>query len=172
MRIVINIVAFYAGWFGAALLAARGYGAIAALPCLAVAALHLATTTDRRAAAQLMAIAAVMGAIAETALLASGATRFGVGAAAASLPPLWLIALWVAFATTLNVSLAWLQSRAAIAAILGFLGGPAAYYAGAELGAMQLGQPLWASLGAIGLVWAIAMPLLLSLAKDPGRSGE
>ncbi len=164
MSIVINIVAFYAGWFGAAMLAARGLGAWAALPCLAVVVLHLALSRGSRAEVALLVAAGAMGLVAEAALLAGGVTRFPGGAVYGVLPPLWLVTLWMAFSTTLNSSLAWLKTRLALAAVLGLAGGPAAYYGGAQLGAMQLGEPLAASLLAIGVVWAVACPLLAGLA--------
>jgi hypothetical protein len=64
------------------------------------------------------------------------------------------------FATTLNVSLRWLRSRPLLAAGLGAIGGPLAYAGGAGLGALNLEtSPL--SIGALGIGWALAMPLLL-----------
>ena len=59
---------------------------------------------------------------------------------------------------------------AAMAAIsFSFVGGPASYYAGEKLGGMMLAEPLWISLGAIGVLWAIAFPALLVIARitDP-----
>ena len=76
----------------------------------------------------------------------------------------WLVILWALFATTLNSSLRVLQSRPWIAAALGAAGGPLAYYAGASLGALQFLEPA-AMLAALALGWALATPLLLSLAR-------
>jgi hypothetical protein len=76
----------------------------------------------------------------------------------------WLVILWALFATTLNSSLRALQSRPWIAAALGAAGGPLAYYAGARLGALQFLEPA-AMLAALALGWALATPLLLSLAR-------
>jgi hypothetical protein len=68
------------------------------------------------------------------------------------------------FATTLNVSLRWMKKRWTLAAGLGAVGGPLAYLAGAQLGAVTLTETSTA-LAAIGTVWALAMPVLL-LAAD------
>jgi len=56
----------------------------------------------------------------------------------------------VNLATTLNVSMAWLRGRYALAAIFGAFGGPLAYYSGAKLGAMTR---LPDSTGLIVLAW-------------------
>jgi hypothetical protein len=77
----------------------------------------------------------------------------------------WLVALWVNFALVLNVALSWLQGRWLLAAVLGFLGGPAAYYSGQRLGAVGLAPPLWRSLLTLGGGWAVAIPVLLWVAR-------
>lgn len=76
-----------------------------------------------------------------------------------------MVALWVNFATTLHTSLRWLLGRHALAALLGALGGPASYYAGARLGALTFPADPTVSLIVLALVWSVAMLLLLKLAK-------
>jgi hypothetical protein len=88
--------------------------------------------------------------------------------AGAALPPPWMIALWANFATTLNLSLAGLQTRPWLAALLGLVGGPLAYWGGAGLGAMTFVAPLPALI-ALGLGWALLTPLLLALAATLTR---
>ena len=93
----------------------------------------------------------------------------GTGAAlAAALPPPWMVALWANFATTLNLSLAGLQSRPWLTALLGLVGGPLAYWGGAKLGAMTFVAPLPALI-ALALGWAVLTPLLLALAATLAR---
>jgi hypothetical protein len=73
-----------------------------------------------------------------------------------------MVMLWVNLGTTLNVSMAWLRGRYALGAVFGAIGGPLAYYSGATLGAMtRLPDPT--GLISIGVTWAIAFPLLLSV---------
>lgn len=79
--------------------------------------------------------------------------------------PLWILAIWVAFALTLARSMRWLTTRLHWAALLGGVGGPLAYVAasnGWQAVAMP-GDPLHALL-ALGVAWAVAMPLLCTLA--------
>jgi len=73
------------------------------------------------------------------------------------------VALWMLFATTLNVSLAWLKRSALLAALFGAIGGPLAYYGGAKLGALSFLAPTPA-LVALALGWGLLTPLLIKLA--------
>jgi len=68
------------------------------------------------------------------------------------------------FATTLNLSLAWLKRRVVLAAVLGAIGGPLAYAGGAELGALAFVHETTGLL-AIGAGWALLTPLLVLLAR-------
>jgi hypothetical protein len=74
-----------------------------------------------------------------------------------------MVALWANFAATLNVSLGALRARPWLAALLGGLGGPLAYWGGAGLGAMRLVEPLPALL-VLAAGWAALTPLLFRLA--------
>ncbi len=72
-----------------------------------------------------------------------------------------MLSLWAAFATTLNHSLRWVMHRPLVATLLGAIGGPLAYLAGAKLGALHL-PSLQTALPLIGVAWGIAT-LALSL---------
>ncbi len=79
--------------------------------------------------------------------------------------PAWLIALWVLFASALESCLRWLVEWPRLAATLGALFGPASYYAGQRLGALQFSPPLLDSLLVLAVVWSILLPGLLWLSK-------
>jgi hypothetical protein len=97
-------------------------------------------------------------------LVQAGWVRFEAGVVLEGAAPYWMVALWALFATTLNESMRMLQTRPWIAAAFGAVGGPLAYYAGARMGALDLVQPA-AMLAALAVGWALATPLLLSLAR-------
>jgi hypothetical protein len=118
---------------------------------------HVAEAPRPAREAAIAAIAALTGAVFENVLLALGWMQVQDGV-------YWLVALWALFATTLNGSLRMLQGRPWLAAGLGAVGGPLAYYAGARLGALELVQPA-AMMAALALAWALATPLLLLLAR-------
>jgi hypothetical protein len=78
--------------------------------------------------------------------------------------PLWMVALWAAFATTFNISLRSLRDRPGIVALLSLAGAPLAYAAGARLGAFAW-QDATAALAVIALGWALLLPALLAVAR-------
>lgn len=65
--------------------------------------------------------------------------------------PFWLMALWLAFATTLRHSLAGLLKHYWSAALLGAIGAPWSYFLGSKTGAVEATP---AAFIAIGLFWA------------------
>ena len=169
MRIAINVAAFYAAWFGAVLAAAKGWPVAAVGASIAVVVLHLVITPRRGVEFGLIVASAIAGCIVETVLVQAGLASYASAGPVEGFAPAWLVALWMAFATLFNVSLGWLKSRLWLAISFSFVGGPASYYAGEKLGGMMLAEPLWISLGAIGVLWAIAFPALLVIARitDP-----
>ncbi|MFM9967731.1 MAG: DUF2878 domain-containing protein, partial [Burkholderiales bacterium] len=163
MSNAINIVAFQAGWFACILSAANGMPWLAAGVSLAVVLLHLARAHDVRAELKLALAAGIAGAMFENALALAGWTGFEGGVLIAGSAPLWMVAQWMMFATTLNLSLAWMKSRLLLAALFGAIGAPLSYLGGERLGALQI-LDRDAALWALGLGWALLAPLLLILA--------
>jgi drug/metabolite transporter (DMT)-like permease len=78
---------------------------------------------------------------------------------------LWILLLWAGLALTLNHSLAWLQSRLMLAAVLGGVSSPLSYLAAERLGAVDIVTESGVWFIGLGLSWAVALPLLLWLAS-------
>jgi hypothetical protein len=163
MAFVLNIALFQLGWFACVLGAAHGFVWQGALVALAIVAWHIARAGEPRRELALVACAAALGVAFESLLVQSGWIRFGGGTLVEGAATYWMVALWALFATTLNVSLRGLRHRGWLAALLGAIGGPLAYYAGARLGALEF-VALGAGLAAIGAGWAVLTPLLLRAA--------
>jgi hypothetical protein len=156
----INVALFQAGWFGIVLSAAAGAHWIAPLATGAIVLWHLYHARQPRRELALVGIAVALGLVLESIMAGLQIVAQASGSLVSGAPAAWLLCLWAVFATTLNVSLRWLRSRPLLAAGLGAIGGPIAYAGGAGLGALNLEtSPL--SIGALGIGWALAMPLLL-----------
>ncbi|MDH4232181.1 MAG: DUF2878 domain-containing protein [Nitrospirota bacterium] len=161
---VINVIAFQISWFAAVLGAAHGKPFLCVVVILFVLGLHLFFSHDWRPELFLALCAAVTGFVFDSVLIAAGVFSPVPYLFPAPLSSLWMVLLWVNLAMTLNVSMAWLHGRYALAAIFGAVGGPMAYYSGAKLGAMiRLPDP--GGLLGIGIAWAFALPLLYSMAN-------
>ena len=91
------------------------------------------------------------------------AQRYGCRVTTTTISRDWMAALWMAFATTFNISLHWLKPCLGLAALLGMIAEPLVYYGGVKLGGVTFSEPLAGLIGAAG-VWTLAMPLLLMLA--------
>jgi hypothetical protein len=169
LTLALNVALFQAGWLACVLGAAHGmpWGGIAV--AAAVVAWHAARARRPAQELKLVALAVLAGALCDSALAASGWIAFAPEAPAAGLAPWWILAMWALFATTLNVSLAWLRTRLPLAGLLGAVCGPLAYWAGARLGALELRQPA-AALGALALAWAAILPGLLAAARRGDRA--
>ena len=104
-----------------------------------------------------------MGFAWESALVLGGLLEYSSGNWVSGLAPYWIVAMWVLFATTLNVGMRWLRRSTAVAAIAGAIGGPLAFFAGSSIGAVELVSPTIALI-AIGIGWAVMLPLLVKFA--------
>jgi hypothetical protein len=163
MTLVVNVVLFQVGWFACVLGAAQGLPLIGALAAAVIIAWHLVRAVDPKKEMVLIAAAIIVGALFETLLVQAGWVRFATGVLVEGTTPYWMVALWAIFATTLNVSLRSLRPHLGFAALLGAIGGPAAYYAGTRLGALEFTAAGTAI--AIGIGWAILTPALLGAAR-------
>lgn len=160
--ILANVLLFQAAWFSGVLGAAHGRPWLGPAAALAVVAWHLARARRALPEALLLAAALALGAAFENFLVRGGWLRFETSEIAA-LAPAWIIALWAAFATTLNVSLRALHRRPAVAAALGAIAAPLAYYAGSRLGAVEFVN-FGTALVVIAAGWVVLTPVLVSLA--------
>lgn len=161
---LLNIIAFQIGWFACVLGGAHGWPWLGVVVTAVVIALHLYRAPRPRMEAMLIGVSGLLGLIADSLLTGIGLLRFPSGQLHAQLAPYWMVAMWMLFATTLNVSLGWLKPRLGLAALLGMIAGPLAYYGGAKLGGVSFANPL-ASLLAVAGVWTLAMPLVLIIAN-------
>jgi hypothetical protein len=92
-----------------------------------------------------------------------GVFRFPSGVVVPWLAPPWEVVLWMQFATILPFCLRWLSGRYILGSVLGFIGGPLAFYAGERLGAVSFLSPQLPHYVVLGIVWALAFPSLIWL---------
>jgi hypothetical protein len=164
LAMALNVLLFQFGWFASVLGAANGLPWVGLASASVIAGWHIRCATHPSRELALLAVAAVVGTLFETLLTQTGWVRFPSGVLVNGAAPYWMVALWILFGTTLNVSLRWLRPRAALAALIGAVGAPAAYYAGARLGGLELVADVPA-LAAIAIGWAILTPALLAAAR-------
>ena len=164
MRLLGNFLLFQFAWFASVLGAANDLPLAGPCAVAVVVAIHLRLA--ERPAAELLLVAAcgTFGAVFDSLLVTSGWVAYASGTFAPGIAPYWIIAMWMSFATTLNVSLGWMHGRPVLAALSGLVAGPLTYLAGARLGGIELVDERMA-IAALGLGWAIVLPLLFRLSR-------
>ncbi len=159
MRKLINFVLFQLGWFACILGAAHGHVTAAVLFCAAIAAFHVWQSHERIQESTLLLKIGLLVIVADTMLVQTGSLVFESKGLLPGLSPIWMWSLWIILGCTLNESMSWLKGRYVLASVLGAITGPLSYLAGVKLGAAQWGDETQA-LVLLGIIWAIAMPLL------------
>jgi len=162
MNMLLNFAAFQLGWFACVLGGANQLPWLGTLVAILIVAWHLSQAHQPGREFTLLAAVGALGATWDSLLVAAGWLSYPSGTLLADTAPHWIVAMWVLFASTLNVSLRWLRGRWIMATLLGAAGGPLAYYAGAQLGGVDIVEPLLA-FSALALGWATFVPLLIKL---------
>lgn len=164
MRTLAEMIGFQVVWLASALGAAAG----AALPGITAAAaflaLQIATARPVRPMLAVVGAAAALGLAVESLLAAAGLVSYAAPWPLQGVAPAWIVGLWAAFGSTtpamarLFGNVGW-PALAAVGAALA----PLSYLAGAGLGALSLPRGAAAAAIAVGVAWAIALPLLVRL---------
>src|SRR5689334_22850569 len=106
---LINIVIFYGAWFACILGAAHQYWMLGPLVVLAALAVHFYFLSgySHFQELRLLACAGALGFVLDSFQAFIGTFSFMQIGPGAWISPFWMVALWVAFATTLHTSLRW-----------------------------------------------------------------
>jgi hypothetical protein len=165
MNVIINAVAFKLAWLSTIFGSANEMPIVGPLVVLVAVMIHLRLATEPRRELTLLLVTGFIGLTWDSVMVAAGWLTYPTGTIVAGVAPYWILAMWILFATTLNVSFRFLHARLSFAAALGAICGPLSYFAGASAGAVVLNEPMTA-LTALGVAWAILFPSLLMLARQ------
>jgi hypothetical protein len=175
MMFWINLVGYQLVWFISVYGAGHGNAWLGVAAAVMFVVSQVLVSNQPMVELRLLAVAVCLGMVVDGALAASGGARYA--ASAPALPsggaPVWILGLWAAFALTLNQTLTVLGPRPWLALAMGAIGAPLAYM-GAARGwqALVFEAPAWRGLLWLALSWAIAMPLLATLAHDWTRTAQ
>jgi len=162
--LLLNFALFQVSWFACVMGAANSQPWLGVIVTIMVLAWHLYQTNQAHRELKVLVSTMMIGALLDQSLLSLDLIDYQNHGWSISIVPGWILALWLAFATTLNMSMAWMHKRYWISFIFGMIGGPLAYLAAEKLGAVIVaGQLAYVAL-AVG--WAIITPLLLLIARN------
>jgi hypothetical protein len=162
-KTIINIALYQSAWFASVLGAAYHQPWLGLEIAGIVLAWHFIQVEHPSEEAKLILVTLLIGLVFDQALVSTQLIHYQAHGWSEAIVPAWILALWLTFATLLNVSLRWMRSQLTIAALFGFVGGPLAYYAAQALGAISITNNTAYWVLAIG--WAIVTPILMLAAK-------
>lgn len=161
-----NALCFQVVWIAAVGGAARGWWWAGPLALAVFAAWQLSSSAWPRSDAMLMLGSATLGFAIDSAWVWLDLMHFTTALPWSGFAPVWIVAMWMGFALTLNHSLAALKRRLWLAAALGVAGGPLAYAIAQQAWrAVEFAQPAWLVLSALAVAWGLVTPLLLAAAR-------
>ncbi|MGV8944434.1 DUF2878 domain-containing protein [Thermomonas sp.] len=165
MHFWANVIGYQLVWFAIVISAARGQPLWGIAAAAAFITLQLRFSATRKADSRALLATFACGFLLDGALAATGWLHYA--SPLVSLPaPIWILALWLAFAMTLNHSMAFLQGKPVLAAALGGIGGPLAYLGAARgFDAVVFTSPAWHAIALLAIGWAIALATLAILTR-------
>jgi hypothetical protein len=149
---LINLALFQLGW----LVCVLGGNVYAIVFTLLALLIHQWLVLDNRLEWKLIGVIAFYGCLWDIAMAQTGVIQF-TNAMFVGIP-LWLVCLWLLFATTFTHSLLWLRRYLWLAVPLGGVFGPLSYWFGANLTDAELRTPVVASLAIMAAGWALLFP--------------
>lgn len=164
MNMLVNIIAFKIGWISSVVGVAKEIPMLGPAVILLAIAIHLVVARRPLNEFVLILATGIIGAGVDSIMISAGWLSYPSGMLVAGFSPYWIVAMWMLFATTFNVSFRWLQSKMLLAVVLGAVSGPLSYYFGAKFGAVTLND-FNNSMLALAIGWGALMPALLVLAK-------
>jgi len=161
----INLIFYQATWLSCVASAGRGLWWPGLLVLALFAIWQLIVSPWPRADACLAVVVSILGFALDSTFAQLGAMRFEAVVPWAGFAPIWMVALWTSFALTLNHSLSFLQARMLLAALLGGIGAPLAYWAASRgWHALAFPEEPAVVIAIVAVVWAVLMPGLSRLA--------
>jgi len=151
-KTLINLALFQLGWL-VCVLGGDMYALLFTLPALL---LHQWLVLENRREWLLIGAIVLCGCLWDVAMVQFGVIRFADAMIIGI--PLWLVCLWVLFATTFMHSLFWLRRFLWLAVPLAAVFGPASYWFGTNLTEAELSSPVTASLAIMAAGWALLFP--------------
>lgn len=161
IEIMLNAFAFQLVWF----ICVQGNNTLAFVSTFILCVFHFLYFSPGALEKKLTFILISIGIAVEFLIVNSGlinyanSHHFSINEESIILPPIWLLSLWFAFATTLLHSLHWLISNIYMSAGVGLLVVPFSYLFGIKLSgsSLPLGNDFYLFLCAEGILWSFLL---------------
>lgn len=163
-----NLIGYQVVWFALVIGAAHGAPGWALVAGAAFVIAQVALSHQVASECRLLGMALLFGLVIDGVPAMLGWWRYAspTPAGPPGGAPVWILMLWLSFATTLNRSLSFVRNHVGWAALLGAIGAPLAYLGAARgWGAVLLPQPAYGAMAWLAATWACALPVLARMAS-------
>ena len=168
MKNLINFVLFQVGWFVTVISVSNQMEYIAIFSVLGVLAAHLYLIAEKLKEFILILAAGLLGFVVDSILISGDLFSASGDLGLKDMAPLWLVLLWMLFSITINHSLGWLRYKYLLAALMGAVFAPLAYYVGTNFEVLTFSNN-YSSMGVmliIGFTWAVVTPLMIYVSRS------
>lgn len=173
LKKIFNAAGFQGAWWLCVLGALWGLPYLGPIVMLIFLTLHMLILGKGKNELLFLFLMALIGTIVDSIKSTSGFISYMGGYDTVKiLAPLWITAMWVGFASTINHSLSWVHGRYFFAFILGAVFGPLSYILGVKLQALSFNYGIIASSIILAIVWGIAVPFMYWFSNQLGLSSN
>ena len=158
---IFNIIGFQTGWWACVLGTKNGYPYLGPLVMLIFLSIHFARLEIRNKELLFATLVGLIGTFVDTVLLQTNLIEYQ-GVYTDNIAPLWITAMWIGFAATINHSLAWLNNKWIMSFALGAIFGPLSYYTGIKFEALHFEISVL-TISILALLWGVVIPYLYYL---------
>lgn len=162
---LFNYFSYYVGWLACVYSAAHGISWAGVGVVAVLVLVHFVLTHTLREEITMIVVIGILGTLVDSFQAASGLLTYeGRYATVPWLGPIWITAIWVLFASTINWSFEWLKGRTRLTVALGAIGGPLSYVAGERIGAVHFQHNFITTMLVLAVIWSLVVPLFFGIA--------
>lgn len=158
-RNLLSFICFNLGWWACAIGASRGWPWFGPALLPLWMGLHLYYAPVRKGEALFLVLIGTLGFVIDTAFLHLGLFTL---ASKSLFAPAWLVTMWILLGQNFESMLMMRRNRWLLA-LSGAISGPLSYYCGEAVNVLHYARPLWMTLSAHAVFWALLMPMLFKL---------
>ena len=162
----INIVFFYLIWWGTILGIRSNFDYIGPALTFLFIIVHLNIISKVKKEVILVLCCAALGLIVESFYLYFSFISYqGYLISNSSIPPLWIVCIWMTIALTINHSMFFLKGKWALIVICGIIFGPICYFAAMKSGIIHFYFPTKTSIFILSFICAVNFSLMYFINK-------
>ena len=163
---IINLIFFYLIWWGCILGIRSNFDYVGPILTLVFIVVHLNIVAESRKELILILCCGFLGLIVESLYLYFNFISYeGYLISESFMPPLWIVCIWIALATTINHSMVFLKNKWIVTGICGAIFGPICYFAVMKFNILHFHFSVSESIFILSVACGISLQLMYYINK-------